>query len=38
MMAAPPTVMFPLDNAVVTNFNNQSVTNQQNLLNFLRSL
>jgi CxxC motif-containing protein (DUF1111 family) len=25
-------------NAVVTNFNNQSVTNQQNLLNFLRSL
>jgi hypothetical protein len=25
-------------NAVVANFNNQSVTNQQNLLNFLRSL
>jgi hypothetical protein len=25
-------------NQVVTNFNNQSVTNQQNLLNFLRSL
>jgi hypothetical protein len=25
-------------NAVVTNFNNQSVSNQQNLLNFLRSL